>query len=194
MSKEGICYIYVMLDLKMSDYSKAWTKIRNKINEAKAMSFPAGVLAIAVVDDFGNTSSLLIAMESPDKTYREMHEYTEDLTRRLRDSPETGNVHVMGEQNEEIAVLVDQEKLAAYGISQRALLVELATQGMRTVGGSVENDAGEAQVHVTIPYQSEYEIGEQIVYTDPMGHHVRLCDIADIQRRYAEPKSRIIRF
>ena len=114
VTKEGICYIYVMLDLEMSDYAQAWTKIRNKINENKALNFPAGVLAIAVIDDFGSTSSLLIAMESADKTYREMREYTDFLTRRLRDIPETGNVRVLGDQPEEIAITVDKEKLSYY--------------------------------------------------------------------------------
>ena len=132
VTKEGICYIYVMLDLTKSDYAKAWTKIRNKINENKALSFPAGVLAIAVIDDFGDTSSLLIAMESDDKTYREMREYTDDLTRHLRDIPQTGNVRVMGEQTEEIAVIVDKEKLSFYGISPNALMLQYASQGFLT--------------------------------------------------------------
>ena len=97
ITKEGMCYIYVMLDMGTdTDYAKVWTKIRQKINEAKAMSFPTGVLAIAVIDDFGNSSSLLIAMESADKTYREMREYTDNLTRSLREIPQTGNVRVMG--------------------------------------------------------------------------------------------------
>ena len=140
VTKEGICYIYLMLDLTMSDYAKAWTKIRQKINEAKALSFPAGVLAIAVIDDFGNTSSLLIAMESPDKTYREMHEYTDDLTHRLREIPETGNVHVLGEQTEEIAVTIDKEKLSFYGIGPNSLMLEYASQGLLTTSGTMKTD------------------------------------------------------
>ena len=191
VTENGIVYVYAELRVSVKDKDGAWSKIRHGLQLFKKTSLPAGVLEIVVVDDFGNTSSMLLTVESPERTPRELEHYAEQLCDRLRSIPEMGNIKILGQQNEEIAVLVDQEKLAAYGISQRALLVELATQGMRTVGGSVENDAGEAQVHVTIPYQSEYEIGEQIVYTDPMGHHVRLCDIADIQRRYAEPKSRI---
>ena len=121
VTKEGMCYVYVSLDESVKDKDIAWSKIRHKINENKALSFPAGVLAIAVIDDFGNTSSLLIAMESADKTYREMHGYTDDLTHRLRAIPEMGNVRVMGEQHEEIAVTVDKEKLSFYGISPNTL-------------------------------------------------------------------------
>ena len=35
VTKEGICYVYVMLDIKsVTDYAKVWTKIRQKISEA----------------------------------------------------------------------------------------------------------------------------------------------------------------
>ena len=191
VTENGIVYVYAELRTEVSDKDGAWSKIRHGLQLFKKTSLPAGVLEIVVVDDFGNTSSMLLTVDSPERTPRELEGYAEALCDRLRSIPEMGNIKILGKQNEEIAVLVDQEKLAAYGLSQRGLLLELATQGMRTVGGSVENEAGEAQVHIAIPYRSEYEIGEQIVFTDPLGHHVRLRDIADIQRRYAEPNSRI---
>jgi len=191
VTENGIVYVYAELRTEVRDKDEAWSKIRHGLQLFKKTSLPAGVLEIVVVDDFGNTASMLLTVESPERTPRELEGYAERLCDRLRSIPEMGNIKILGQRNEEIAVLVDQEKLAAYGISQRALLVELATQGFRTVGGSVENEAGEANVHVSIPYQSEYEIGEQIVFTDPMGHHVRLRDIADIERRYAKPTSYI---
>ncbi len=191
VTENGIVYVYAELRVSVKDKDGAWSKIRHGLQLFKKTSLPAGVLEIVVVDDFGNTSSMLLTVESPERTPRELEHYAEQLCDRLRSIPEMGNIKILGQQNEEIAVLVDQEKLASYGISQRALLVELATQGIRTMGGNVENEAGDAQVHVSIPYQSEYEIGEQIIFTDPLGHQVRLRDIADIQRRYAEAKSHI---
>ena len=158
ITKEGMCYIYVSLDESVKDKDVAWSKIRHKINESKTLSFPAGVLAIAVIDDFGNTSSLLIAMESADKTYREMHEYTDDLTHRLRAIPEMGNVHVMGEQNEEIAVIVDKEKLSFYGISPNTLMLQYASQGLLTTTGTMETDNFDQPLHIENPMVSEQEL------------------------------------
>ena len=167
ITKEGMCYIYVGLDLSVKDKDMAWSKIRHKINESKALSFPAGVLAIAVIDDFGNTSSLLIAMESADKTYREMHGYTDDLTHRLRAIPEMGNVRVMGEQNEEIAVTVDKEKLSFYGISPNTLMLQYATQGLLTTTGTMEGDDFDQPLHIENPMVSEQELEEQIILQQP---------------------------
>ena len=193
VSKEGICYIYLMLDQSLTDYAQVWTKVRNKINESKTTSFPAGVLAIAVIDDFGNTSSLLIAMESPDKTYREMHGYTEDLTRRLRDIPETGNVHVMGEQNEEIAIIVDREKLSFYGISPNTLMMQYASQGFLTTSGAMESTNFDFPLHIENPIITEKELEEQIIYSDAAGNTVRLRDVATVERRLAKP-SKVVNY
>ena len=193
VTKEGICYIYVMLDLSMGDYNQVWTKIRNRINEAKALSFPAGVLAIAVIDDFGNTSSLLIAMESADKTYREMREYTDDLTHRLRDIPQTGNVRVLGEQTEEIAVTVDKEKLSFYGINPNTLMLQYTSQGFLTTSGSMEASDFDLPLHIENPVVSEEELEEQIIYSDATGNTIRLRDVATVERRLAEP-SKVVNF
>ena len=193
ITKEGICYIYVMLDLTLNDYSKAWTKVRQKINESKAMNFPAGVLAIAVIDDFGNTSSLLIAMESPDKTYREMREYTDDLTHRLREIHETGNVHVLGEQTEEIAVTIDKEKLSFYGVGPNSLMLEYASQGLLTTSGTMKTDDFDLPLHIDNPVVSEQELEDQIIFTDPSGNTVRLRDVATVERRLAPP-SKVVNF
>ena len=193
VSENGVVYIFAELRADIKNKDEVWSKIRHGLQLFKKTSVPAGVLEIVVVDDFGNTSSILLAIESEQRTPRELEEYADKLCDNLRTISSMGNTKILGQQNEEIAVLIDQEKLSAYGISQRALLVELATQGFRTVGGNIGNEAGEAMLHLTIPYQSEYEIGEQIVYTDPSGHTIRLKDIAQVKRRYAKP-DKIIKF
>lgn len=189
VTENGIVYVFVDLQPTVKEKDEIWSKIRHGLQLFKKTSLPTGVLEVVVVDDFGNTSSMLLAIESETRTPRELESYAETVCDHLRAIPEMGNLKVLGQQHEEIALLVDQEKLAAYGISQTHLMAELAVQGMRTIGGSVSNEAGDAPVHVAIPYQTEYEVGEQIVYTDPSGDVVRLKDIATIQRRYKKPEN-----
>ena len=193
VTKEGMCYIYLSLDESVRDKDLAWSKIRHKINESKALAFPAGVLAIAVIDDFGNTSSLLIAMESDDKTYREMHEYTDDLTSRLREIPQMGNVRVMGEQNEEIAITVDKERLSFYGISPNTLMLQYASQGLLTTAGTMQTSSFDLPIHIQNPIVSEQELEEQIIYSDAAGNTIRLRDVATVERRMA-PTSKVVNY
>ncbi len=189
VTENGIVYVFVDLQPSVKNKDEVWSKIRHGLQLFKKTSLPAGVLEVVVVDDFGNTSSMLLAIESDERTPRELETYAETVCDHLRSISEMGNLKILGQQHEEIALLVDQEKLAAYGISQSTLLAELATQGIRTMGGSVSNNAGDAPVHIAIPYQTEYEVGEQIIYADPSGDVVRLKDIAQIERRYKEADS-----
>ena len=186
VSKDGIAYVYVMLRMADVDNQTAWNKIRAGMPLLQKTQMPGGVLQTILVDDFGNTSSLLIAVESDQRSPRELEQYAKQVCSHLRTIPEMGKLRIMGQQTEEIAVTIDTERLSRYGINPYVLQSQLAMQGLRTVGG--ENDASGA-LQVVIPYQSEYELQEQIVWSDPVTASViRLKDIATIERRYQAPK------
>ncbi len=185
-SHDGIAYVYVMLRMDLRDDNSAWTKIRAGLPILQKTKMPAGVLQTVLIDDFGNTSSLLIAIESDERSPRELEEYAKQICTHLRAIPEMGKLRIMGQQTEEIAITIDAESLSKYGINPTALQAQFALQGLRTIGG--ENDA-QGALQVVIPYQSEYEMQEQIVWSDALtGSVIRLKDIATISRRYQKPR------
>ena len=186
-SQDGLAYIYVMLRMTAVNNEAAWAKIRAGLPLLQKTQLPTGVLQTLVIDDFGNTSSLLIAVESPERSPRELEQYAKQVCSHLRTIPEMGKLRIMGQQTEEIAITIDPEQLSRYGINPSALQAQMALQGLRTVGG--ESDAHGA-LQVVIPYMSEYEIQEQIVWSDPVtGATIRLKDIATVERRYQAPKN-----
>ncbi|MGN0032291.1 MAG: efflux RND transporter permease subunit [Candidatus Limimorpha sp.] len=187
VTEDGIAYIYAELRESVDRKDETWAKIRAGLNLFKTTSLPAGVLQIVVVDDFGSTSSVLLAVESNQRSPRELEQYTQQLCSRLRSIDDMGNIRILGQRKEEIAITIDPDRLTSYGIDQRTLLAQLAMQGFRTVGGESSSANRKTLVHVSIPYQTEYEIGHQIVFTDPeSGACVRLKDIATITRRYQD--------
>ena len=186
-SEDGLAYIYVMLRMTAVNNEAAWTKIRAGLPLLQKTQLPTGVLQTLVIDDFGNTSSLLIAVESPERSPRELEQYAKQVCSHLRTIPEMGKLRIMGQQTEEIAITIDPEQLSRYGINPSALQAQMALQGLRTVGG--ESDEHGA-LQVVIPYMSEYEMQEQIVWSDPVtGATIRLKDIATVERRYQTPKN-----
>ncbi|MBO4281901.1 MAG: efflux RND transporter permease subunit [Bacteroidales bacterium] len=187
-TQNGIVYVFVSLEKSVKNKTEVWSKIRHGLKDFKA-KLPSGVVALVVNDDFGNTSSLLITIQSKDKTYRELHQCMDELCDRLRTVKAVGNIKVYGEQREVINVYIDQEKLATYGISNKTLMAELFTQGLLPTGGSVDNGDEIIPIHIHSPLSDEKEIGEQIVYSDPLGHVIRLKDVARIQREYEKPSS-----
>ena len=181
VSEDGISYVYVMLRNSVEDNEGAWTKIRAGLPLLQKTGMPSGVVQTLVIDDFGNTSSLLIAIESDQRSPRELEQYAKQVSSRLRTIKEMGKLRIMGQQSEEIAVTIDPERLSMYGVSPSMLQAQLALQGLRTIGGEAEG----AALQVVIPYQTEYEIQEQIVWADPLtGATIRMKDIATIERRY----------
>ncbi|MCR5050608.1 MAG: efflux RND transporter permease subunit [Paludibacteraceae bacterium] len=185
VTEDGIVYVYVMIRVSVRDNAGAWTRIRAGLPLLQKTSLPAGVLQTVVVDDFGNTSSVLLAIESAERSPRELEQYAQQVCRHLRTIPEMGKLRILGRQSEEIAITIDPERLSAYGISETVVQAQLALQGLRTMGGT---GAAKNAFQVVIPYQSEYEIQEQIILADPLtGATVRLKDIATIERRYQKP-------
>lgn len=184
-TEDGIVYVYVMIRNSVADNAAAWTRIRAGLPLLQKTQLPAGVVQTLVIDDFGNTSSLLLAVESPQRSPRELEQYAKQVCAPLRAIPEMGKLRILGQQTEEIAVTIDPERLAAYGINEHLLQAQMALQGLRTVGGAAQSNNA---LQVVIPYQSEYELQEQIVWNDPAsGATVRLRDIATVERRYQEP-------
>lgn len=187
-SKDGICYIYVDLTVPAKMKDEVWSKIKLKL-DASRMLLPPGVLAVAVLDEFSSVSALLIAMESPDKSYSEMKQYAQSLSKRLKAIPEVANVSVVGTQGEEIAVTVDMDKLSSYGISPATLLLNYQSSGLQILGGSFKTGQVSSPVHFKSTLTSEKEIADQIVYQDPSGSVVRLGDVATVERKYKRPSS-----
>ena len=184
-TKDGIVYIITELNQSVKRKDEVWAKIRSGLDLVKLTKLPKGVLTVLVIDDFGNTSSMLLAIESEDHNPRELNDYAKTISNYLRTIPEMGKIKVLGEQTEQIVVDIDIKQLARYGIDHKSLFAMFATQGLRTVSGTTGGQAGQAQLHIDIPLGSEYEVGEQIVYTDPATQSVvRLKDIASIHREY----------
>jgi len=190
VTKNGITYIYVVLDETVENDGQAWSKIRHGLKDFKA-TLPPGVLAISVNDDFGNTTSLLITLSSSDKNYRELGTYMGLLEDRLREVPAIGNIKRYGDCHEEIVIRLDKEKITSYGIDAKTVFATLFPQGLLSIGGSLELDGSDVPLEVTVPFTTEKEIGEQVIAFTTSGNMVRLKDIAVIERRYDNPSSYI---
>ena len=98
VSEDGIVYVYVMLRNTLESNHEAWAKIRAGLDLLRKTKMPAGVLETVVIDDFGNTSSMLLAVTSAERSPRELEHYARRLTERLRTIPEMGRLRILGQQ------------------------------------------------------------------------------------------------
>ncbi len=189
--KDGICYIYTDVNVPSAKKVETWSKIRLKIDSFK-QTLPPGVLAVVVLDDFSDLTSVLIALESEDKGYHEMKEYADELADRLRTIPELAEAKIIGDQSEEIAVRADMSKLNAYGISPASLAWNYQSANLQALGGTFSTFYTSSPVHIAKSVNSEKELGEKIIFVPKEGSAIRLKDVARIERRYKDPSEMVV--
>lgn len=189
-SQDGVAVVQVYLNDDMNNKDEFWSKFKHGISEFKTQ-LPSGVLAIQVVDDFGDTAALLISMESEQKTYRELNDYMDDLKDELRKIEAVGRMSIYGMQQEQLSIYLDPDKLMHYGISDQTLAMTLFTKGFTTSGGRIKSDDYTSPIYVSRSINSQRDIEETIVMSLPTGEVVRLKDVATVIKEYPAPTSYI---
>ena len=188
-SRNGMCMVLVHLNDEVNNKDEVWSKIKHGLTLFK-QQLPQGVLALMANDDFGNTSALLIAVESAERSYRELQSYSDRLSDLLRRIPSVANVRQVGNQKEQISLYVDRQRLEAYGIGQQTLLATIQSAGLTTLSGSVTDNHQQTFIHIRPTQNSVEEIANQIVFSDPAtGKVVRIRDIARVVREYDTSES-----
>ena len=158
--------VFVELNDDVRNSDEFWSKLNDGLANLK-MQLPSGVLALMSNSDFGDTSALLITLESDHKTYRELEEYLNELESRLRRIESVSKLRHYGLQKEQISIYLDKEKLTNYGISSSILLANLFTQGFTTSSGTIDNNQVVSPIHISKSYSNEQDIAGQIIYSDP---------------------------
>lgn len=181
--RDGIAYIQVQLNDDLYDKDEFWSKFKHGIADFKAQ-LPSNVAAVKVMDDFGDTSALLITMESNDKTYKELDQYMDDLQGMLRQIPSVGRMTVSGLRNEQISVYVDDNRLSKYGLNEQMLAAKLIKKGFATSGGRIKTGTHIQPVYVARSLNTVYDVQQLIVYTDARGNNIRLKDVAQVVKEY----------
>lgn len=189
-TRDGVVFVQVELNDELNNKDEFWSKFKHGVATFKSQ-LPPNVLAIQVMDDFGDTSALLITMESKDKTYRELSDYMDELKNRLRRISSVGRLTVSGERAEQISIYLAPERLSHYGLNEQLIAGQLFAKGFVTTGGRIQTPQYVLPVHVEKTFNTLYDVQQQIVYSDPSGNVVRLQDVARVVKEYPHADSYI---
>ncbi len=190
LSKEGMMYIFIELKGNVKNSDQFWSKFKHGLEDLK-MTLPTGVLALVANSDFGDTAALLITLSSDNKSYKELEDQLKKLEAECRKIPNASKIKHYGLQREKIYVNVCPEKLNEYNIKSLSLLGAYQMNGMVNYAGELKDGRNNLAVHLPPNFESERDLANQIVFSDPAGDVVRLKDIATIERRYEDPDSYI---
>jgi len=185
---DGKMIIQVELQEWVTNKDKFWSKARHDLLELKS-ELPSGVVGPIINSDFGDTVALLVAVSSDRHSYRELSDFVEIIEDELRPLAEVSKLKRYGEQDEQIYVSTDSSKLARYGVSQAQVAEALRAMNTVTYAGEIKSDVAEVPIHIDQLYGTTDQIRNQIIDISDKGHVVRLKDVAEVSRRYAEPES-----
>lgn len=190
LSMNDGCVAVVWLDPSVKHQTEFWNKLKERLNLFK-MTLPSGVLGLVANDDFGASSAMLVTLESDDKTYREMGEFVDGLSDRLRSVKSLANIIRMGGQKEQLTVYLDRDRLSMYGINTALLMSTLSGETGTVYSGSLSDGRLSRAIHVRSSMNTENELAQTIISKDPSGQVVRLGDVAKIDREYPTPRQYI---
>ncbi len=186
LSMNDGCVAVVWLNTS-ENHAEFWNKLKERLPLFK-LTLPNGVLGLVANDDFGDSSAMLVTLESDTKTFRQMDDYADELSSRLRDVESLANIITMGEQHEQLTIYLDRDRLSMYGINTAMIMSKLSSQTGTVYTGNLEDGKLSRAIHVRSSMNTENEVAQTIISNTPSGAVVRLGDIADIQREYPTPR------
>ncbi|MCE1189662.1 MAG: efflux RND transporter permease subunit [Ignavibacteria bacterium] len=189
-SRDGVVVINVELEEWVKNPDVFWSKLKHEMNLAKAIDLPEGVMGPIVNSDFGDTIALLIGVESDSLSYSELKENVQKIDDVLRTIKAVSKIKRYGEQKEQITITSSSEKLSQYGVKLPQVVQVLQSQNSINATGEVNTDISKVPLYSKGYYSTEKEIENQIVGTAPTGQVLRIGDVAHVERKYAEPKSK----
>ncbi|SEN14470.1 Multidrug efflux pump subunit AcrB [bacterium A37T11] len=189
-SQDGLMYVFVEVSnrVKDSDTKNFWNKLKNGILILQA-TLPKEVRGILVNSDFGNTSALLLSVESETRPYKDLKKHVEDIADELRKEPDVARVTITGDLNEQIAVYVDNNKLVHYQLTPASIMQVLQTEGAITPAGTFDGKIIDRPIHLTSFFKTEADLADQVIKTDGHGEVIKLRDVATIRKEYGDPDS-----
>ncbi len=186
ISRDGQLVIFVTLSDRVKGLAAGafWAKLRLGLTEFREQNLSAQVVALVGNNDFGDTSALLLTLTSDGHSPRDLQTQLEVVEDHLRRLDATSKLRRYGLQREVIRVTLASERLARYGVRPATVWLALQSMGGKPAPSRINTETLELPVHVAAVLNSEDELGQTIVFTGPTGAHVRLRDVASIQREY----------
>lgn len=171
--------------------SGVWYEVRKKVGDIR-QTLPAGVQGPFFNDEFGDTFGTIYAFTADGFTHRELKDYVEDVREELLRIRDVGKADLLGVQPERIFIEFSNKKLANLGVSPQQVIDVIQAQNAQTASGVVQTSSDRIATRVSGDIESGRALSELSIQAN--GRLIRLGDIADIKRDYADPPSPRLRY
>jgi Cation/multidrug efflux pump len=192
-SKPGESTIFVNLrdDTPPKLVSDIWYQVRKKVSDIRH-TLPQGVQGPFFNDEFADTFGTIYAFTADGFTHRELKDYVEDVREEVLRIKDVSKAELLGVQPEKIFIEFSHKKLANLGISPQQILNVIQQQNSQTASGVIQTASDRIATRVSGDIETARGLAELSIQAN--GRLIRLGDIADIKRDYADPPSPRFRY
>lgn len=182
---------------QLKDYSppkevpQLWYTVRKKVGDMR-YTLPQGVQGPFFNDDFGDVYGVIYALQAKGFSYAELKTLADDVRQQLLQVPDVAKVEQFGVQDEKVYVELSQ-RATQMGLNLKQVLDQLNQQNAVVSAGTLQTPAETIALRV----QGQFNDLEQLRAMPIVGQggaQLRLGDIAEVSRGYADPANVMVRF
>jgi len=191
-TRDGVTTIFVNLkgSATAREIPDIWYHVRKSVGDIRH-TLPAGIVGPGFNDDFGDTFGIIYGFTADGFTHRELRDRVEDIRSRLLQVPDVSKIEILGAQDEIIFIEFSMQELASLGIDRSALVAALQAQNVVRPAGTIQTGHESLSLRVSGAFRSEQDIRDVNFVVG--GRILRLSDIAQIRRGFADPPQPLFR-
>ncbi len=191
-TRPGVTTIFVNLvgATSAAQVEDTWYQVRKSVGDIRH-TLPQGVVGPFFDDDFGDVFGIIYGLTADGFSQRELRDYAESIRSKLLQVPDVLKIEMLGTQDETIFIEFSPQQLAGLGLDQSAFVSALRAQNVVLPSGTVETGNETLALRVSGSFDSEEDIRNVNFVAN--GRTIRLRDIAQVRRGYADPPQPIFR-
>ncbi|OFX89210.1 MAG: hypothetical protein A2W99_01545 [Bacteroidetes bacterium GWF2_33_16] len=179
---DGLFFSFVEFEYG-EDYDKKHQEVLQKINEVRN-ELPSTIVRLeALQPSILGVCIYQLAFVSEGASSAELKKYAEDLKKIIEKGYGVRAVNLDAEQNLEVQIALDMERMASYNISIGQVISILQSENLSIPGGSIDLGNKKFSVLTSGLYKSLDDIGNTVINSGPEGI-LRLKDIAVVKFDY----------
>ncbi|MBQ7562153.1 MAG: efflux RND transporter permease subunit [Synergistaceae bacterium] len=188
---QAVIYVDIKDEYTAADLPQVWNVLRQKVNDA-LITLPAGC-SVVINNDFGDVFGQYYALTGDGYTMRELYDYADFLKKELVLVNEVAKVNIIGEQTEAVYVEFSSSRLRSLGISSNTIFDVLNQQNTISEMGKTFYGDQYVTINPTGGILNVEDFGETVI-GGTEGHLIRLKEVAEVRRDYANPQTMMMYF
>ncbi|MEL4181191.1 efflux RND transporter permease subunit [Roseateles sp. PN1] len=179
-----------------AEVPNVWYQVRKRVGDM-THTLPQGVIGPVFNDQFGDVYGSIFALSAQGFSFEELRAHADRVRSALLKVPDVAKVEPFGVQAEKVFVEISQKRVATMGLDFNQVITQIGAQNAIEGGGVLDAGSGNLQVRVQGQFKSVQALKDfpirAVNATTGQASSLRLSDIAEVTRGYADPPAVMVR-